>query len=69
MTGKKGWNVRNQSRPYCFSAVYTIFGTGKLIQIGYGLSERLLELYEGEKKMVANPDDNYLFAAWTFDCV
>jgi hypothetical protein len=50
-----------------FSTVYAIFGIGKLIQNEHGLFERLLELYEGEKKMVANPYNNNLFTAWAFN--
>jgi hypothetical protein len=49
------------------SAVYTIFGAGKLIQYEYGFSERLLELYEGKKEMVAYSYNNYLFTAWPSD--
>ena len=68
MTGKSGWNDLKLKRPDGFSTVYTIFGNRKLIRNEHGLSERLLELYEGKKKMVAYPYDHNLFAAWPSDC-
>jgi hypothetical protein len=43
------------------------FWSGKLIHCEYGLSERLLELYEGKKEMVAYSYNNYLFTAWPSD--
>jgi len=48
---------------------FILFLERKIIQYENGLSERLLELHEGKKEVVAYPYNNYLFTAWPSDRV
>jgi hypothetical protein len=46
------------------------FNPGQILkQYYYGFSERLLEIYDGKKKMVADPHHSYFPAAWIIDCL